>query len=441
MLPTPLAAALATLGIAAVALWPSWWTLAILAAAVVVLVGLDALLAPNLQGLRVERDVSGSVRLGSSAVSTVTVTNTSSRRLRGTVRDAWPPSAGFGDLAPVAGPDARRDRHDVDVPPGERRRLRTELVPTRRGDRVAGPVTIRVTGPLRLAARQRSVDAPARLRVLPPFRSRRHLPSRLRRLREMDGRASVQVRGQGTEFDSLREYVIGDDVRSIDWRATARRGDVHVRTWRPERDRRVVLVVDTGRLSAARLHDEPRLDASIDAVLLMAALASHAGDRVDVVAADAGLRSRVTGLSGPRLMSGLAESLAGLEPALLETDWAAVAEQVRRIVSVRALVVLLTAIDPSTVNSGLLPVVRRLARDHTVVVASTSDPAVEHLRTDREDEEAVYTAAAAERAGVEREAVATRLRQAGADVVHGLPDEIAPRLADRYLALKAAGRL
>jgi uncharacterized protein (DUF58 family) len=173
----------------------------------------------------------------------------------------------------------------------------------------------------------------------------------------------------------------------------------------------------------------------------MAALASHAGDRVDVVAADAGLRSRVTGLSGPRLMSGLAESLAGLEPALLETDWAAVAEQVRRIVSVRALVVLLTAIDPSTVNSGLLPVVRRLARDHTVVVASTSDPAVEQLRTDREDEEAVYTAAAAERAGVEREAVATRLRQAGADVVHGLPDQIAPRLADRYLALKAAGRL
>jgi uncharacterized protein (DUF58 family) len=447
MLPTPLAAALATLGIAAVALWPSWWTLVIVAAAVIVLVGLDALLAPNLQGLRVEREVSGSVRLGSSAVSTVTVTNTSSRRLRGTVRDAWPPSAGFGDLAPGAGPDAGRgrsagrDRHDVDVPPGERRRLRTELVPTRRGDRVAGPVTIRVTGPLRLAARQRSFDAPARLRVLPPFRSRRHLPSRLRRLREMDGRASVQVRGQGTEFDSLREYVIGDDVRSIDWRATARRGDVHVRTWRPERDRRVVLVVDTGRLSAARLDDEPRLDAAIDAVLLMAALASHAGDRVDVVAADAGLRSRVTGLSGPRLMSGLAESLAGLEPALLETDWAAVAEQVRRIVSVRALVVLLTAIDPSTVNSGLLPVVRRLARDHTVVVASTSDPAVEQLRTDREDEEAVYTAAAAERAGVEREAVATRLRQAGADVVHGLPDQIAPRLADRYLALKAAGRL
>src|SRR5699024_10867381 len=144
--------------------------------------------------------------------------------------------------------------------------------------------------------------------------------------------------------------------------ATARRGDVHVRTWRPERDRRVLLVVDTGRLAAARLGDEPRLDAQIDAVLLMAALASHAGDRVDVLAADAGLRTRVTGLTGPWLMSGLAQSLAGLEPALLDTDWAGVAEQVRAILPARGLVVLLTAIDPSTVTSGLLPVVRRLAR-------------------------------------------------------------------------------
>src|SRR5699024_8472451 len=134
----------------------------VVAAVVIVLVGLDALLAPGLRGVRLTRDVPGSVRLGSSAVSTVTLTNTSSRRLTGTLRDAWPPSAGFGDLAPDPVPGGgrgrprARDRHAVDAPPGERRRTRTELVPTRRGDRVAGPVTLRVTGPLRLAARQRS---------------------------------------------------------------------------------------------------------------------------------------------------------------------------------------------------------------------------------------------------------------------------------------------
>ncbi len=89
--------------------------------------------------------------------------------------------------------------------------------------------------------------------MLPPFRSRRHLPEKLSRLRQLDGQHRSLLRGQGSEFDSLREYVIGDDVRSIDWRATARRGDVMVRTWRPERDRRILIVLDTGRTSAGRV--------------------------------------------------------------------------------------------------------------------------------------------------------------------------------------------
>ena len=114
----------------------------------------------------------------------------------------------------------------------------------------------------------------------------------------MDGRSAVNVRGAGTEFDSLREYVVGDDVRSIDWRSSARRGEVLVRTWRPERDRRVLVLIDTGRLAAARLGDEPRLDAQIEACLLLSALASRAGDRIDVVARDERVRAQVRRASG-----------------------------------------------------------------------------------------------------------------------------------------------
>ena len=105
------------------------------------------------------------------------------------------------------------------------------------------------------------------------------------------------MRGQGTEFDSLREYVVGDDVRSIDWRATARRDAVVVRTWQPERDRRLILVLDTGRTSAGRVGDAPRLDAAMDAALLLAALAARAGDRVDLLAGDRRVRARVVGAS------------------------------------------------------------------------------------------------------------------------------------------------
>ncbi|HMO10078.1 MAG TPA: DUF58 domain-containing protein, partial [Actinotalea sp.] len=333
------------------------------------------------------------------------------------------------------------NRHPVTLPVGESRRVVTALLPTRRGDRHADRVTVRSFGPLRLSARQLSADVPGTLRVLPEFASRRHLPSRLARLREMDGRAAVQVRGQGTEFDSLREYVIGDDVRSIDWRATARRSEVVVRTWRPERDRRVLIVLDTSRTSAARIGEAPRIDASIEAALLLAALASRAGDRVDLIAHDRRVRAQVAGAAGPRLLPAFADALAPLEPTIVEADWAGAVAAVGGRLSQRALVVLLTALEPAAVSHGLLPVIGPLAHDHTVVVASVADPEVAELAAVRGSAREVYDAAAAERTEIERETVQVRLKRRGVEVVDALPDDLAPRLADTYLALKAAGRL
>ncbi|WP_275005361.1 DUF58 domain-containing protein [Promicromonospora iranensis] len=444
------AAALMGLGVVPVLLLPANGTVLVWSVVVVLACVADLVLAASPRRVAVQRRVPGSVRLRSEATSELVLRNVSGRRLRAVVRDAWGPSAGAGPgrgnterVRPAAGGSGR---HHVDLPDGEAARLPTTLVPTRRGDRTAGGVTIRSLGPLGLAGRQVTLPVPGRLRVLPEFASRKHLPSRLVRLREMDGRAAVQIRGEGTEFDSLREYVVGDDVRSIDWRATARRREVVVRTWRPERDRRVLIVLDTGRTSAARVGaadstGAPRLDTSIEAALLLAALAGHAGDRVELVAFDRTVRSRVVGAAGPRLMPAMAESLATVEPVLLETDWPGVVAQVRTRMTQRALVVLLTTLDPAAVENGLLPVVDQLARDHTVVVASVADEEVAGLRSGRDSVAEVYDAAAAARGDLERTAVTTMLRRYGADVVEALPDDLAPRLADEYLALKAAGRL
>ncbi len=424
------AVVLAAAGAVAVLLVPVPGTVLVWAVATALLCVLDAVLAASPRAVAIRREVGGPVRLHEPARSRLTVTHTGARRLRALVRDAWQPSA-----------HAEQNRHRLDLPTGESRRLDTPLRPSRRGDLRADRVTIRTLGPLGLAGRQASLDVPGTLRVLPEFASRRHLPSRLARLREMDGRAAVQIRGAGTEFDSLREYVIGDDVRSIDWRASARRSDVVVRTWRPERDRRVLIVVDTSRTSAARTGEEPRLEASVEAALLLAALASRAGDRVELLAFDRTVRARVAGVSGPRLMPAVADALSGVEPSLVEADWPGIVAQVQERLSQRALVVLLSALDPAAVEQGLLGVVDRLASRHQVVLASVRDPEVERLRTGREDVAALFDAAAAERTELERSAVALRLRSHGLEVVDALPDDLAPRLADTYLALKAAGRL
>jgi uncharacterized protein (DUF58 family) len=409
---------------------PSWAGVAAATGGLLALAALDVALAASPRGLALRRTGATATRLGVPAEVVLEVANPGPRHARGRVRDGWPPSAGVA-----------ADRFALDLPPGERRRLTVALRPTRRGDRTSDLVTLRLAGPLGLAARQASRAVPWTVRVLPPFGSRKHLPSRLARLRELDGRAAALVRGQGTEFDSLREYVVGDDVRSIDWRASARAADVMVRTWRPERDRHVLLVLDTGRTSAGRVGEGPRLDASMDAALLLAALAARAGDRVDLLAYDRRVRADVAGVSASGLLPALTQAMATVEPELTETDMRGLAAQVLRRAGQRSLVVLLSTLDPAPVREGLLPVLGLLTARHQVVLASVADPRVDALAAGRGTAEAVYDAASAERARGDRDAVREALTRRGVVVVDGDPEHLPPRLADSYLALKASGRL
>lgn len=400
-----------------------WWFVALLA-----LASIDALLAASPRRVRIARDVTTSVRLHQPAESVLLIRSTGRRTLRGVVRDAWVPTAG-----------ANANRHPLRLRAGDGLRVRTALLPTRRGDLGAGAVTIRSRGPLGLAGRQFSHPIPGVIRVLPEFASRRHLPSRLARLRELDGRAAVQIRGEGTEFDSLREYVIGDDVRSIDWRATARRTEVVVRTWRPERDRRVLIVLDVGRTSAMRVDEGTRLDAGIEAALLLSALASQAGDRVDLVAYDRSARARVSAIAGPQLLPAVAEALADVSETLVETDWSGLVTWVRTHQTQRGLVVLITGLEPSVMEAGLLPVIGGLTSHHRVILASARADATPPPSARRAED--AFDRASLERADLDRAAVSKVLAQDGVRVVETEGLELAPALSDAYLALKSAGML
>ncbi|CAL9437837.1 hypothetical protein SUDANB58_02186 [Streptomyces sp. enrichment culture] len=429
-------ALLAALGSLPVGIWePGWTGLLAVNAPLALACACDYALAAPVRRLRLTRSGDTSVRLGDTADVTLTVANPSRRPLRAHLRDAWPPSSW------QPGTEAAASRHRVTIAPGERRRLTTRLHPTRRGDRRADRVTIRSYGPLGLVFRQGTHRVPWTLRVLPPFTSRKHLPSKLARLRELDGRTSVLSRGEGTEFDSLREYVPGDDTRSIDWRATARHSAVAVRTWRPERDRRILLVLDTGRTSAGRVGDAPRLDASMDAALLLAALASRAGDRVDLLAYDRRVRALVQGRAADEVLPSLVNAMAALEPELVETDARGLTATALRTAPRRSLIVLLTALDAAPIEEGLLPVLAQLTQRHTVLLASVADPHIATMSKARGSTEAVYEAAAAAHAQAERHRTAEQLRRHGVTVVDALPDDLAPALSDVYLALKAAGRL
>jgi uncharacterized protein (DUF58 family) len=426
--------------------WPPlWWTLAVIAA----VVALDWLVAAPAGEVGLRREGPTEVRLGDQVTVTLHLTNAAVRTMRALVRDAWVPSAG------AAPPYA----HRVTLDPGETAAVETVLTPTRRGDRPAARVTVRSYGPLGLAFRQTTrrrsdrITPPWTLRVLPEFRSRRLLPEKLTRLQVINGQVVTRDRGRGSEFDSLREYVPGDDPRAIDWRASARREHLVTRQYRPERDRRVLLVLDTGRTSAGRIvtapptftmdseaTGEPRLDLAIDAALLLATVAAHAGDRVDLLAIDTRTHANIA-ISSKRQLPRLTKALASVHSALVETDFGRVVAEILGAERKRALVVLFTTLDPGALGEGLLPVLPNLVARHTVIVAAVRDPALDALAAGRDNVAAIHVAASAEHGLAELRRVRSGLTRYGVTVVDEPADRFASTVTDSYLSLKATGRL
>ncbi|GAA4395094.1 DUF58 domain-containing protein [Brevibacterium sp. NPDC049920] len=430
MVPTWRFVLLVALAAIPVLLVPGWDTAGLALAAAAFIALLDWLLTPRPRRVSAQRTPGRRVRLGEDTHATLTLRNEGRRMQRLHVRDAWTPSAGAADV-----------RFRTRLRAGESFERVLTLTPTRRGVLPADRLTLRSRSWLGVLGRQTSIDVPASIRVMPPFLSRRHLPSKLARLRELDGRTAVMIRGLGTEFDSLREYVRGDDVRSIDWRATARARELMVRTWRPERDRRVVIVLDSSRLAARRCGTGTVFDAALEAGQLLAALAAGGGDRVDLLVADARVRARIGPITGRDPMGRLSNELTDVDPELLDADWDAITSAVMRAASQHSLVVLVTALDPTTVAEDILPALPVLRARHSVAIASVADPELESMAARVHTPALAYRAAAAERELLEVRSVIGSLRESGIHSVHEPPEDLAPALADLYISLKATGRL
>lgn len=421
---------LAILGFIPVLIWPGWGTIFAVLAGLLLLYALDLVLAPSPRNVRIRRSDNPQVRLQEGLEVWVEVTNTSRKTMRGQLRDGWQPSA--NDAQPL---------HRLEITAGATQRFTTVVTPTRRGTVRTGLLTIRTRGPLGFAARQRSHRDVGEVTVVPPFRSRRHLPSRVQQLREIEGRSAVHAPGAGHEFDALREYVRGDDIRTIDWRATARSHELMVRTYRPERDRRVVVVLDSSRASAVRVGDETRFDAGIEAALFMTALADAGGDRVDLLTLDQTIRARSSSQEKGHLLHRVSSTLAKVFPRLLTADWSILPPEIAKITRQRGFLVLVTPLDSAAIEEGLIPILPVLTRRHVVLIAAVADPELEAMAQRRDTAQDVFIAASAEAQALRNRKMVQLLNRYGAEVVEAQPTELPMAVADTYLRLKAAGRL
>jgi uncharacterized protein (DUF58 family) len=344
------------------------------------------------------------------------------------------------ELAPSLGASARRAR--VRAPALRSVTVKATLAPTRRGRFIPTELVVRVEGPLGLMARQSTLRRPAEVRVYPSFGSRRQAELRIERARILEvGLRSARSRGGGTDFDQLREYGVDDDSRRIDWAATARSDRPIVRTYRAERNQKLLSLLDNGRTMAGQVTGVARVEHAIDAVMMLTSVAARMGDMPGLVAFDRHVKAVVPPRSGPGQLGRVTESLYDLVPELGPSDYRGAFTEVLARFQRRAMLCLFTELDEGLFDT-LLPSLPVIARTHLLVVASVRDPAVaDWAAAVPQDIEGAYRAAAAVSALRRRQELASLLQAGGAIVVDALPGRLGPLVTDTYLNVKATGRL
>lgn len=329
---------------------------------------------------------------------------------------------------------------DIEVSPTEGTgSLDTTVVGRRRGRHVFPGIAARRDGPLGLGRWFHRSGENIELLVYPDLPAARRLAIAVRTGRFRDpGRRTRGQLGLGTEFESIRDYLPDDDIRQVNWRATARLGRPMSNQYRVEQDRDVICAVDTGRLMKAPLGNLTRLDAALDVVAAVAFVADEIGDRCGTLAFDTAIRRHLS----PRRGGGdaVVRALFDVEPTMTDSDYELAFQTLAG--SKRSFVLVLTDLLEPSAARPLVEAVPVLARRHVVVVASTTDPDLEALiRTPpTRVVDAYATSVAVEVLGA-RSLVTRQLQHAGAEVIEAPPGKLGAACIGAYLRAKARARL
>ncbi|HXG43257.1 MAG TPA: DUF58 domain-containing protein [Gemmatimonadales bacterium] len=427
-------------GLAALALPALWWPEAagLLVAADLLWLGALAVDLYRVYGfdweaVEVTREAPPAFSVGRAMPVTYRWRHRLTRTLALRVREAFP-----DPLTPLPG----RER-TVAIPP--RRAIDDEVVlmPARRGKAGGGLLTLRALGPWGLVWRQGRLDLPWQATVYPNLvgASLRALATQAQRRREA-GFRSVRRIGEGRMFESLKEWVPGEDTRTIDWKATARRGKVMARCYEDERRQVVLVVLDAGRLLTAEVDGRPRLEAVVEAALHLAYSAVEHDDNIGLLVFADQIQQYVPPARGRRALRAVLDALAAVEGRLVEPNYPAAFAYLAARSRKRALTVLFTDVIDRTASEALVAQVGSLRPRHLPLAVTLRDPSLERLATRRPaTEEAAFERAAAEELLQSREEALTDMRRRGVLVLDVPPAAASRAVVEQYNLLKRRGVL
>ncbi len=400
--------------------------------ALIALCALDFALAPGPGRLSARRRVADVLSAGEPNRVELEIEACGGVACRGEVRD---------EVAPGPTPDGHHQAFEL-TRAAPVCRVAYRLTPLSRGDLAFGAIHLRATGPLGLCARQWSVPAGRTVKVYPDLTALTREALELARASDAASDRTIRRPAEGREFESLRDYRQGDDYRTIDWKATARRSKPMVRVYQPERNQPVMLLLDCGRHMAGKVGGRRKLDHAIDAALRVAKVCLDKGDQVGVVAFSTRVLCHLPPRKGKEHLATLTGALYRLEATLEESDYGQALDLAFARHHRRTLVVVFTdLLDPDT-SAAVLSRTLALRPRHLPLVVSLADEELEEAAKALPlTVQAAYVRQAAARIEDEHRLTVAKLRDAGALVVRSPASRVSAAAVNEYLRVKAHGLL
>ena len=313
----------------------------------------------------------------------------------------------------------------------------------RRGSFSFGAVFYRITGPLGLIQRQGKIDLPQAVQVLPDMTGEGSRDLQLALAGAFQaGRRKATRRGEGSEFESLRDHQRDDDFRHIDWKASAKRGKLISRQYETERDQRLMILLDTGRLMSPKIGSYRKLDYAINACVHLAQVALHKGDLVGYAIFNDDLLAFAEPQKGQAQMSHFVRNLTALQATRLESDYAALFHQVMRSCSRRTLIVCFTDLADAHSAQTLLQAALPLMPRHLPVIVTVSNSEVLAVTKKAPvNEFEVYRHVAATEIWNDYQRTLRALRSRGVATVSVPAQELSTAAINEYLRIKETARL
>lgn len=313
------------------------------------------------------------------------------------------------------------------------------LRPTERGEYIFRDIHVFTKSPLQLAVRRITVNAEQMVKVLPSFLTLRHyeIKAHASNLAEA-GNKRIRKLGASLEFEQIKEYVRGDDIRTIHWKATARKGQLMVNNYTDERSQQIYCVIDKGRVMKMPFEGMSLLDYAINATLILSKVALIKQDKIGLITFSDQLGSVLAADRKSDQMNSILEMLYHEQTRFLESDFEKLYALMRTRITQRGLVVLFTNFESMSGLERQLPYIRNIARHHLVLVVFFENTELKQLTESRvENMEDLYIKTIAEKFAHEKRLIVKELQKHGILTILTTPQNLTIDAVNKYLELKA----